>query len=104
MAGRGRGLRLVASPVPCLPFRVQLHDRGLSIWQIGDMTRQKVRNGVEEGCSLYCAFAQVSGVAGQWIAESMALDGDLLVACFQGGGIMKAGGFGFQHCNTLAEL
>lgn len=47
--------------------------RGLSIWQIGDMTRQKV-----------------SGVAGQWIAESVALDGDLLVACFQGGGIMKA--------------
>jgi len=46
---------------------------GLSIWQIGDMTRQKV-----------------SGVAGQWIAESVALDGDLLVACFQGGGIMKA--------------
>ncbi|OLQ04809.1 Dual specificity protein phosphatase 1B [Symbiodinium microadriaticum] len=47
--------------------------RGLSIWQIGDMTRQKV-----------------SGVAGQWVAENVALDGDLLVACFQGGGIMKA--------------
>ena len=58
------------------------------------MTRQKVRSCTVEGFVLNDVFAQVSGVAGQWVAENVALDGDLLVACFQGGGIMKADGFG----------